>query len=83
MRLKPEKVEEENPAPMSDPSSSLRHIDLYLPPLSLYVLSGVARYKYTHELLPTGCRFNFEGEELIVHRDRRVSVVFRDAKNTS
>jgi len=30
------------------------HVDLYLPRLSLYVLSGLSRYSYTHELLQSG-----------------------------
>ena len=33
------------------------HVDLFLPPLSLYILSGVSRYRYTHELLPSGSQF--------------------------
>jgi len=63
------------------------HVDLYLPPLSLYVLSGVSRYQYTHELLPCGSEFVLEdgsnGDEkrsISVVRDRRISVIFRDAK---
>ena len=35
------------------------HVDLYLPPLSLYILSGVSRYRYTHELLACGSTFVF------------------------
>lgn len=64
------------------------HVDLYLPPLSLYVLSGVARYRYTHELLSSGTVFlgsssSGEAEEttrVVVERERRISVIFRDAK---
>jgi len=52
------------------------HVDILLPPLSLYVMSGVARYKYTHELLPSGARF----KDKVVNRDHRLSVIFRDAK---
>ncbi len=36
------------------------HVDLYLPPLSLYILCGVSRYRYTHELLPSGSKFIFQ-----------------------
>jgi alkylated DNA repair protein alkB homolog 7 len=32
-------------------------VDLYLPPRSLYALTGVCRYRYTHELLPSGSTF--------------------------
>eukprot|EP00584_Thalassiosira_punctigera_P008134 CAMPEP_0172541952 /NCGR_PEP_ID=MMETSP1067-20121228/12655_1 /TAXON_ID=265564 ORGANISM="Thalassiosira punctigera, Strain Tpunct2005C2" /NCGR_SAMPLE_ID=MMETSP1067 /ASSEMBLY_ACC=CAM_ASM_000444 /LENGTH=300 /DNA_ID=CAMNT_0013328087 /DNA_START=99 /DNA_END=997 /DNA_ORIENTATION=- len=35
------------------------YVDLYLPQLSLYVLSGMSRYSYTHELLPSGSTFEF------------------------
>ncbi len=70
------------------------HVDLYLPPASLYVLSGVSRYNYTHELLPSGSQFVFptaggadprravnEEKSLVqVERDDRISVIFRDAK---
>jgi alkylated DNA repair protein alkB family protein 7 len=51
-------------------------VDLFLPPLSLYVLSGPSRYSYTHELLPTGDTFG----GVAVERDHRLSVIFRDAK---
>ncbi len=65
------------------------HVDLYLPPLSLYVLSGVSRFKYTHELLDSGESFVLDNddnnnhhhqEEIKVHRKDRISVIFRDAK---
>ena len=63
------------------------HVDLYLPPRSLYVLSGVSRYEYTHELLDDGSMFELaqggddDNENAIrVARDRRISVIFRDAK---
>lgn len=68
------------------------HVDLYLPACSLYVLSGMSRYSYTHELLPSGTAFNFSSHEggdtsamngsVEVLRGRRLSVIFRDA-NTS
>ena len=64
------------------------HVDLYLPPRSLYVLSGVSRYEYTHELLPDGSAFEMLSSAggaadtiaVPVPRDRRISVIFRDAK---
>jgi alkylated DNA repair protein alkB family protein 7 len=64
MRLKPED------------NKASGHVDLYLPPLSLYVLSGPSRYSYTHELLPTGDSFG----GVAVERDHRLSIIFRDAK---
>lgn len=59
------------------PDASLEgHVDLWLPPRSLYVLSGMARYRYTHELLSSHA--TFQGHT--VDRDRRISIIFRDAK---
>ena len=68
-------------------------VDLYLPPRSLYALTGVGRYRYSHELLPSGSTFllneshsmDDSGEhttatEITVYRDHRLSVIFRDAK---
>ena len=56
-------------------------VDLLLPPLSLYVLSGVSRYEYAHELLPTGSVFeSTDGTTVEIERDNRVSIIFRDAK---
>ncbi|GAX20174.1 alkylated DNA repair protein alkB homolog 7 [Fistulifera solaris] len=69
MRLKPDAS--------TNPDESVKgHVDLYLPSRSLYVLSGVSRYSYTHELLPG--RSLFKGNA--VDRDRRISIIFRDAK---
>jgi len=45
------------------------------------VLTGSARYDYTHELLPSLSTFyshNFG--EVEVGRERRISVIFRDSK---
>jgi len=80
MRLKPH-----------DPFSAADHtdakaaddkwVDLYLPPLSLYVLTGVSRYQYTHELLPCGSIFQGpDGVAFPVTRDRRLSIILRDSK---
>jgi alkylated DNA repair protein alkB family protein 7 len=56
-------------------------VDLYLPPLSLYALTGVARYRYSHHLLPSDSTFTKQDEEVVVvKRDHRLSVIFRDAK---
>jgi alkylated DNA repair protein alkB family protein 7 len=61
------------------------HVDLYLPPLSLYVLTGVGRYRYSHQLLPDQSTFCHLGdgnnESIVVPRDHRLSVIFRDAKS--
>lgn len=64
------------------------HLDLFLPSRSLYVLSGPSRYLYTHEILPCGSTFQGEAtlgeinetENIIVIRDRRISIIFRDNK---
>jgi alkylated DNA repair protein alkB homolog 7 len=56
-------------------------VDLLLPPLSLYVLTGVSRYQYAHELLPTGSTFTaHDGTMTDVERLHRLSIIFRDAK---
>lgn len=55
-------------------------VDLYLPPRSLYVMSGVARYHYSHQLLPSGSVFTYNDKPIVVERDQRLSVIFRDAK---
>lgn len=57
------------------------HVDLHLPPLSLYALTGVARYRYSHQLLEDQSTFtSSNGETTTVERDHRLSVIFRDAK---
>ena len=56
-------------------------VDMYLPPFSLYVLSAVSRYRYSHELLPCGSTFQRpDGTTISVQRERRLSVIFRDVK---
>jgi alkylated DNA repair protein alkB family protein 7 len=73
MRLKPDE-EGNHKQPAVD------WVDLYLPPLSLYVLSGISRYRYSHELLPCGSIFErTDGSTVTVERDHRLSVIFRDA----
>jgi len=74
MRLKPDSGDDETQAESG-------WVDLLLPSLSLYVLSGVSRYRYSHELLPCGTVFEQpDGSGVIVQRDHRLSVIFRDAK---
>jgi alkylated DNA repair protein alkB family protein 7 len=75
MRLKPDEGGKDNKAAESG------WVDLLLPPLSLYVLSGFSRYQYSHELLPCGSIFEQScGSQVTVERDHRLSVIFRDAK---
>ncbi len=102
MRLKPSAKEWENMENDTNHGQvggdSIGHVDLYLPKLSLYVLSGMSRYSYTHELLHTITSFEFmaredKGENIVdtsygiekrtaeVLRGRRLSIIFRDAKN--
>ncbi len=70
MRLKEEEEE-----------ASETFVDLYLPPNSLYVLTGVGRYEYSHELLPDGSVFGSQEENpIVVPREQRLSIIFRDAK---
>jgi alkylated DNA repair protein alkB family protein 7 len=71
------------------------YVDLFLPKLSLYVLTGMSRYSFTHELLPSSATFELRHEDrdadvvdtngcenisIDVLRGRRLSIIFRDAK---
>ncbi|KAG7356270.1 2(OG)-Fe(II) oxygenase superfamily protein [Nitzschia inconspicua] len=58
------------------------YVDLLLPPNSLYALTGDGRYKYSHQLLPDSSVFTSptDGTEILVKRDHRLSIIFRDAK---
>lgn len=69
MRLRPVDPETDEPA---DESSIA---DFLLRQRSVYVMSGAARYSFTHEILETSDSV-FDGE--VVERDRRISVMFRD-----
>lgn len=91
MRLKPASSDWESGKSESryDSKESNGHVDLYIPHLSLYVLTGMSRYEYTHELLPSKTTFEFLdahcGEDLgqkciDVIRGRRLSIIFRDQK---
>lgn len=92
MRLRPSSSDWESGDNASIHSCDIGHhgyVDLFLPQLSLYVLSGMSRYEYTHELLPSGTRFEFvnvqddsiEGHSIDVIRGRRLSIIFRDSKS--
>ncbi|XP_055335401.1 alpha-ketoglutarate-dependent dioxygenase alkB homolog 7, mitochondrial-like [Paramacrobiotus metropolitanus] len=50
-------------------------IDILLKRRSLYIMKGIARYEYTHEILK-GNQSVFKRE--IVERDRRISLIFRN-----
>ena len=65
------------PATDGESAKGNKDVDLYLPPLSLYVLTGQSRYQYTHELLPGTNTFR---GNVKVERDHRLSVIFRDAR---
>lgn len=51
---------------------------IYVKPNSLYILSGDARYKWTHEILG---RKNDVINNIKIPRDRRISVTFRSVNN--
>lgn len=88
MRLRPDPENE------ARQDRNTKWVDLFLPPLSLYALTGVSRYAYSHELLPSGSTFermttigiesrggvDGDREAIVVDRDQRLSVIFRDAK---
>ena len=91
MRLRPSREPPENGNQLGQPHQQScsspdanDYIDLYLPKNSLYVLSGLSRYEYTHELLPSRSEFTLvkDGEYnvdvITVERGRRLSIIFRD-----
>ena len=82
MRLKPDEGNPSDDSPDEEiPVFDRGHIDLYLPPLSLYALTGDGRFRYSHELLPGQSTFTSpNGESVAVARDHRLSVIFRDTK---
>lgn len=73
----PKQDETQSPAPST--------VRLLLPPRSLYILHGEARYQYGHEILPP-CEQDTTGETwmdgTVVMRERRLSLIFRDEKET-
>jgi alkylated DNA repair protein alkB family protein 7 len=77
MRFRPERSDDSPTDDADQDRDTDSYVDLYLPPLSLYVMSGTSRYHYTHELLPGGATF---AGDTVVNRDRRISIMFRDAK---
>ena len=85
MRLKPSVCDSSSSlndnlegASSNNTMESSEYIDLLLPRRSLYVLSGMSRYGFSHELLPSGSIFH--GTTTPIQRDRRISIIFRDAK---
>ncbi len=51
--------------------------DVYVKPNSLYVMSGDARYKWTHEM--PSCKYDtVDGKKL--RRERRISITFRNVE---
>lgn len=76
-------IEYDNPMEDNDKIGGNSFIDLFLPPRSLYVLTGKCRYNYSHELRPDSSSFISafkEEKEIVVRRNRRLSVIFRDTK---
>lgn len=78
-------IEDEGNDASDGNNQDLGHVDLFLPPHSLYALTGVGRYKYSHQLLPDASIFTSptDGVETVVKRDQRLSIIFRDAKRGS
>jgi alkylated DNA repair protein alkB homolog 7 len=62
---------------VSDHFDGNEFVDLLLPCRSLYVLRGVSRYEFTHEMLPSNSLFR---NSIPIKRDRRLSIIFRDSK---
>ncbi|XP_017062928.1 alpha-ketoglutarate-dependent dioxygenase alkB homolog 7, mitochondrial isoform X1 [Drosophila eugracilis] len=58
-----------------DPSTASHSADLLLPCRSLYIMSTLARYKFTHEILASEQSWF---KERLVKRGRRVSVICRN-----
>ncbi|KAI1290370.1 Alpha-ketoglutarate-dependent dioxygenase alkB -like protein 7, mitochondrial [Halotydeus destructor] len=54
-------------------------VDILLKNRSLYIMKGLARYKFTHEILSDQ---DSKFDKLIVPRDRRISIIFRCEVNT-
>lgn len=79
MRLIPDRSDEDEKK--TEEEEEKGWVDLYLPPRSLYALTGVGRYQYSHELLPNNSTFTQpDGTEILVERDHRMSIIFRDTK---
>ena len=86
MRLQPAPPEEVGDGSNSPDTSSRNqdskqeegHVDLLLPPRSLYALCGASRYLYTHELLED--QAVFRPTNSVVAREDRFSIIFRDEK---
>lgn len=50
-------------------------VDILLPQRSLYIMKGLARYKFTHEILEDSASY-FKGKQIA--RDRRIAVICRN-----
>jgi alkylated DNA repair protein alkB homolog 7 len=88
MRLIPDNGAKDNDDDDEDPADKETatikgHIDLLLPPNSLYSLTGEGRFNYSHELLADSSIFTnpIDGTTTLVNRDHRLSIIFRDAKS--
>ena len=81
MRLIPDDSQDKEEKVYSTTNGGDGWVDLYLPPLSLYVLTGVGRFNYSHQLLPDKSQFTPpDGQKILVPRKHRLSVIFRDTK---
>jgi hypothetical protein len=66
------------PPPPSYDNDTSYYVDLLLEPLSLYVLQGDGRYKYTHETLPDNHVFHITGDRpKLVSRGPLTTILFR------
>ncbi|CAG2113113.1 unnamed protein product, partial [Medioppia subpectinata] len=63
-----------------DEKDSKRFADALLKRRSLYIMSGVARYKFTHEILPQEMS---KFKDQVIERERRISVICRNEPNYS
>eukprot|EP00533_Pseudo-nitzschia_delicatissima_P002838 CAMPEP_0116110188 /NCGR_PEP_ID=MMETSP0327-20121206/17771_1 /TAXON_ID=44447 /ORGANISM="Pseudo-nitzschia delicatissima, Strain B596" /LENGTH=259 /DNA_ID=CAMNT_0003603321 /DNA_START=80 /DNA_END=859 /DNA_ORIENTATION=+ len=78
MRLRPKEEDQQQQQQQEEEGAEEEgFVDIFLPPKSLYVLTGIGRYETSHELLPDGSMFRNKA----VNRDQRLSIIFRDAKD--
>lgn len=67
-------------------NNNQHYIDLLLPINSLYVLSGMSRYNYTHEILSANDSYqspmitSSTANDMKFRNTNRISIIFRDAK---
>lgn len=62
-------------ATMRFKNDSFELYDIYVEPDSLYIMSGEARYKWKHEMIPRKTD-NINGKK--IKRERRISITFRN-----